>query len=101
MAGWWFRTRNYPSHRWPRPILRTAWSRTDISCRTGRSPVPPAPPVASPPTHSPWPEWGYRLYGGLVLSPDWTTAMSTPITEQYGLGTFTVGDGPQGPPMHS
>ena len=42
--------------------------------------------------------WGYRLYGGLVLSPDWTAAMSTPITEQYGLGTFIVGDGPQGAP---
>lgn len=40
--------------------------------------------------------WGYRLYGGLVLSPEGTTEMRTPVTDQYGLGTFIVGDGRQG-----
>ncbi|HEY5149536.1 MAG TPA: serine hydrolase, partial [Mycobacterium sp.] len=40
--------------------------------------------------------WGYRLYGGQVLSPEGSTAMSTPVTERYGLGTFIVGNGPNG-----
>ncbi len=40
--------------------------------------------------------WGYRLYGGLVMSPEWTATMSIPVTERYGLGTFIVGDGRQG-----
>ena len=37
--------------------------------------------------------WGYRLYGGQVLSPAGTTAMSTPVTDGYGLGTLIVDDG--------
>ena len=37
--------------------------------------------------------WGYRLYGGQVLSPAGTTALSTPVTDGYGLGTLIVGDG--------
>jgi hypothetical protein len=36
------------------------------------------------------------LYGGLVMSPEWTATMSTPVAERYGLGTFIVGDGRQG-----
>ena len=36
------------------------------------------------------------LHGGLVMSPEWTATMSTPVAERYGLGTFIVGDGRQG-----
>jgi CubicO group peptidase (beta-lactamase class C family) len=39
--------------------------------------------------------WGYRLYGGLVLSPERTIEMRTPVTDRYGLGTLIVGDGQQ------
>jgi len=39
--------------------------------------------------------WGYRLYGGQVLSPAATTALSTPVTDGYGLGTSIIGDGGQ------
>ncbi|MGB8385060.1 MAG: serine hydrolase, partial [Dermatophilaceae bacterium] len=37
--------------------------------------------------------WGYRLYGGQVLSSAETTAVSSPVTDGYGLGTLIVGDG--------
>ena len=40
--------------------------------------------------------WGYRLYGGLVLSPERTAEMSTPVTDRYGLGSLVVGDDPPG-----
>ena len=36
------------------------------------------------------------LHGGLVMSPEWTATMSTPVAERSGLGTFIVGDGRQG-----
>lgn len=34
--------------------------------------------------------WGYRLYGGLILPPDRTVELSTPIAPDYGLGTMVV-----------
>jgi D-alanyl-D-alanine carboxypeptidase len=34
--------------------------------------------------------WGYRLYGGLILPPDRTVELSTPVGPGYGLGTMIV-----------
>lgn len=34
--------------------------------------------------------WGYRLYGGLILPPDRTVELGTPVAPEYGLGTMIV-----------
>ena len=34
--------------------------------------------------------WGYQLYGGLILPPDRTVELTTPVAPDYGLGTMIV-----------
>lgn len=34
--------------------------------------------------------WGYRLYGGLILPPERTVELATPVASGYGLGTMIV-----------
>jgi len=34
--------------------------------------------------------WGYRLYGGLILPPDRTVELGTPVAPDYGLGTMII-----------